>query len=137
MKLSFALLTMIAFGCGGSKPAPATTTEPTAATATIVGDFTRQDPEHPTVLRFAEDGSCLVSSDIASVATPSHRCTWKLDGTRLTFTNTEGTCAEPAANVVGVYEVVLTPTQVTFKVVEDKCDSRLSIDGQTWIRAKA
>jgi hypothetical protein len=137
MKHSLAFLTVIALaGCGGASTPSTTTTTPPASPG-MAGDFTRQDPEHPTVLRFASDGTCLVGSNAAALEKPSHRCTWKLDGKRLTFTNAEGMCADPEPMRVGVYEVELTEASVTFKLVDDRCESRMSIDGQTWLRAKS
>lgn len=125
-------------GCGGAaKPTPAAAAPeaPTAATpASLVGDFAIQNEGHTAVLRFSADGTCAVATSVEGLATPSHRCTWTLDGDRLTFNNTEGTCAEKEETKIGVFDVVVTARDVSFKMVSDSCERRMAIDGETWTR---
>ena len=125
-------------GCGGTaKPAPSTpapTATSSATPSSLVGDFAIQNDGHTAVLRFAADGTCAVAKSVEGLATPSHRCTWTLDGSRLTFNNTEGSCAEKEETKIGVFDVIVTAQDVSFKKVSDSCERRMAIDGETWTR---
>jgi hypothetical protein len=120
----------LAVGCGGSAKPPASSPEPAA----LAGDYQFRAGDDAVVLRFVPDGTCAVARSIEGLANPSHRCTWRLDGNRLTFTNTTGTCAESEATRVGVYDVVIGAQTVAFTRVSDTCERRMTIDGQTWTR---
>jgi hypothetical protein len=126
------LLALALAGCAGSQKSQPSEPAPSAA-ASLVGTFHRAD-ERGTVMRFAPDGTCSVASSMEELAEPSHRCTWTLDGSRLTFTNTQGSCAETESTRVGVYDVVVRAQDVSFKKVTDTCERRMSIDGETWQR---
>lgn len=88
------------------------------------------------MLRFSGDGTCAVGGTVAQLATPSHRCTWTLEGSRLTFTNTAGMCADAETTRVGAYDIVVSDASVSFKMIDDRCAPRMSIDGQMWLRLK-
>jgi hypothetical protein len=118
-------------GCGGSaKPPPPSP----AASTPLAGDFEFRSEDGAVVLRFVDDGTCAVATSVEGLANPLHRCTWRLDGNRLTFTNTTGTCAESEGTRVGVYDVVVRAQDVSFTRVSDTCERRMTIDGQTWTR---
>jgi hypothetical protein len=40
------------------------------------------------------------------------------------------------AGVAGVYKIVLSKVGIHFTKVQDACDDRAKIDGQTWFRVK-
>jgi hypothetical protein len=48
----------------------------------------------------------------------------------------QGMCAERAGDQTGVYTVVISKIGIHFTKVEDSCERRSSIDGQTWWRIK-
>lgn len=134
MKLWAVLFALACSSCGGApKPSPPSP-EPTPVVHSLVGDFERQDPEAATVIRFSQDGTCAVGATVADLVTPSHRCTWTLDGKRLTFTNVAGICADAEATRIGAFDIEVTEATVSFKMIDDKCARRMSIDGQTWLR---
>jgi hypothetical protein len=127
MRQSIVLILAVA-GCAGSAKS-----QTSSAAPSLVGTFHRAD-ERGTVMRFAPDGTCSVAGSVEGLSDPSHRCTWKLEGARLTFTNTQGSCAETESTRVGVYDVVVRDHDISFKKVADTCDRRMSIDGETWER---
>jgi hypothetical protein len=132
IRSSFTVLVLLG-ACGGKSTPTQTAASSPAPQATLVGTFHRAD-ERATAMRFAADGTCAVAQSAAELSAATTLCTWKLDGSRLTFTNSQGSCAETDATRVGVYDIVVAAHGVTFKMVNDTCERRMSIDGETWER---
>lgn len=107
-------------------------------TELIVGEYERHPPEGQTAVRFRGDGSVRLAKTRAllDTAPPLATGTWKVDGARLTVTYETGTCSDTAASKTGVYTVVISKIGIHFTKVEDSCERRATMDGQTWWRTK-
>lgn len=107
-------------------------------TELIVGEYERHPPDGETAIRFRADGSLRLAKNKAqldaepAIATGS----WKLDGARLTLTYDRGACTDRPADHAGVYTVVISRIGIRFTRVEDSCERRSAINGQTWWRIK-
>jgi hypothetical protein len=127
----FALALLAA--CGSSKPPPMPPKPPNDEL--ILGEFERHPPDGTTAARFRADGSITVAHDRADLdRKPLAVGTYKLDKDMLTLEYSQGTMCE--AGVSGTYKVVVSKRGIRFTKVEDACDTRAKIDGQTWHRAK-
>ena len=130
-----ALLCLIVAACGSDKPSALPPKPPN--TELIVGEFERRPPVGTTAIRFRADGSVAVAHDKTELdSKPAAQGSWTLDGDKLTFTNERGLCADAPGTRVGVYQVVISKVGIHFKKLEDRCDRRSTIDGQTWWRIK-
>jgi len=107
-------------------------------TELIVGEYERHPPAGQTAVRFRGDGSVRLAKTRALLDTepPLATGTWKVDGTRLTLTYDKGICADQPAERSGVYNVVISKVGIHFTKVEDGCERRATMDGQTWWRIK-
>lgn len=107
-------------------------------TELIVGEYERHPPEGETAIRFRADGSVRLAKNRAQLdAEPALASgTWKIDGPRLTLTYDQGTCTEKPGDKTGVYNVVISRIGIHFTKVEDSCERRSAINGQTWWRIK-
>lgn len=107
-------------------------------TELILGEYARHPPEGETAIRFRADGSLRLAKNRAQLdAEPALATgTWKLDGARLTLTYDQGICTEHPGDRAGVYTVVISKIGVHFTKVEDSCERRSAINGQTWWRIK-
>lgn len=107
-------------------------------TELIVGEYERHKPDGETAIRFRGDGSMRLAKTRALLDTepPLATGTWKLDASRLTVTYDKGLCTERAGDQAGVYTVVISKVGIHFTKVEDPCERRSAIDGQTWWRIK-
>jgi hypothetical protein len=107
-------------------------------TELIVGEYERHRPEGETAVRFRADGSVRLAKNRAQLDAEPPLATgrWKLEGARLTLTYDHGVCAERAGDRGGVYTVVISKIGIHFTKVEDSCERRAGIDGQTWWRIK-
>lgn len=107
-------------------------------TELIVGEYERHKPDGETAIRFRADGSVRLAKTRALLDTepPLATGTWKLDGGRLTVTYDKGMCTERAGDQAGVYTVVISKVGIHFSKVEDRCERRSAIGGQTWWRVK-
>ena len=56
--------------------------------------------------------------------------------TRLTLTYDKGICNDRPDDRAGVYTVVVSRISIHFTRLEDTCERRTAIDGQTWWRIK-
>ena len=130
--MRWSLLVLVA-ACGGSSVAPVPPKPPN--TELIVDSFERHPPNGTTIARFQGDGTVTVAHDRASLDRKNLAVgTYKLDGDQLTLTYTSGDMCKP--DEVGTYKVVLSKIGMRFTKVEDPCDDRAKIDGQTWYRVK-
>ena len=107
-------------------------------TELIVGEYERRPPDGETAIRFRADGSVRLAKNRAQLDAEPALATgsWKLDGARLTLTYDHGACTERAGDHTGVYSVVISKIGVRFNKVEDSCERRSAINGQTWWRLK-
>jgi hypothetical protein len=107
-------------------------------TELIVGEYERHPPQGETAVRFRADGSVRLARNKSQLDAEPALATgsWKLDGARLTMTYDQGICAEAPGARTGVYTVVISRIGIHFTKVEDGCERRSTIDGQTWWRIK-
>jgi len=101
----------------------------------IVGDYERRPPAGTTIARFKSDGSLEVAHDRASLG--SHDLatgTFDLQGDALTLTYTGGEMCKGSGP--GHYKVVLSRVGIRFTKVDDPCDQRSKMDGETWFRVQ-
>jgi hypothetical protein len=107
----------------------------------IVGDFTRRGGDGKAAIRFARDGSYRLVKDKDSFdqAPPLGDGTWKIAEDQLTLSAQHGQCTEGSG--VGdereaTYKVVVSKVGVRFEKVNDSCERRATMDGQTWWRVR-
>jgi uncharacterized protein (TIGR03066 family) len=102
----------------------------------VVGDFTRKPPDGEMAVRFAGDGTFLFAKNKGELDKQPHLAdgTYKVDGDQLTFTATQGMCADGAQ--AGSYKVVISKIGIRFTKVNDGCADRARLDGQTLWRLK-
>jgi len=126
----------LALGACASQPHAVPAKPPN--TELIVGAYERHPPDGETAIRFRGDGSVRVAKSRALLDTEPALATgeWKVDGNRLTVTYAQGICTERAGDKAGVYTVVVSKIGIHFTKVEDSCERRAAIDGQTWWRIR-
>jgi hypothetical protein len=128
--MRLALACVVLSACGG-KPAPVPPKPPN--TDLIVGKYERHPPDGTTAAWFRADGSITIAHEKAELDTkPLAKGFWKLDGDQLTISYDSGEMCPKG--VEGTYKVVLSKIGVHFTKVEDRCDRRAKMDGQTWYR---
>ena len=99
----------------------------------IVGEFERRHQEATTAAKFLAGGDVIIASKADELATkPIAEGTYKLDGDKLTLVYTKGELCP--AGVEGTYTVVISKIGIRFTKVEDACERRAKIDGETWYR---
>ena len=119
-------------GCG-SKPDPMPPKRPN--TELIVGEFARKPPVGTTAARFYGDGTVVIAHEQKELdGKPLAQGTYKLDGDKLTLTYSKGEMCDPG--VEGTYTVVISKVGIHFAKVDDPCERRAKIDGETWYRVK-
>ena len=129
--LAVGLLVLAA--CGSGHPAAGPPKRPN--TELIVGEFARRPPDGTTAARFRGDGSITVAHEQKELdAKPLAQGSWKLDGDQLTMTYDKGEMCPAGSS--GTYKVVISKIGIRFTKVEDSCDRRAKMDGQTWYRIK-
>jgi hypothetical protein len=107
-------------------------------TELIGGEYERHKPDGETAIRFRGDGSVRLAKTRALLDTepPLATGTWKLEAAKLTLTYDKGICSVTGGDQGGVYNVVISRVGIHFTKVQDGCERRSSIDGQTWWRIK-
>jgi hypothetical protein len=119
--------------CGGSSTGPQPPKPPNDEL--IVGEFERHPPDGTTVARFRANGGITIAHDRASLDKKNlAEGTFVLDKDQLTLTYTSGDMCPSGSE--GVYKVVVSKVGIHFTKVNDSCDTRAKIDGQTWFRVK-
>ncbi len=99
----------------------------------IVGTFSRRPPAGTTTAWFRADGSVTLASTLDDInSKPIASGTFKLDGDQLTLTYDKGEMCQPG--VAGTYNVVISKIGIRFTKVDDACERRSKIDGETWYR---
>jgi hypothetical protein len=129
MRFSF----VIAIAACSSSDTPGTT--PKAPNdELIVGEFERRAPA-TTAYRFKRDGSLVVAESRAKLDDdpPLATGSWKLDENTLSLDYRSGDCADAGT---GRYTVVISKIGIRFTKLDDKCESRAKLDGQTVWRAE-
>lgn len=125
------LLVLAGVACG--KPEPMPPKRPN--TELIIGEFARRPPTGTTAARFRGDGSVTLASKAEELDTkPIATGRFQLDGDQLTLTYTTGEMCEPGEK--GVYTVVISRIGIRFTKVDDPCERRSRMDGETWFRIK-
>jgi hypothetical protein len=126
-------LLYLALVCGACKPDPMPPKRPN--TELIVGEFARRPPAGTTAARFRADGSVTLASKAEELDSKAIAAgTYKLEGDKLSLTYTSGELCPAGAE--GVYTVVISKVGIRFTKVEDSCERRAKMDGETWFRIK-
>jgi hypothetical protein len=129
--LGVVVLGAVVAACGPDKPHAVPPKAPN--NELIIGLFERHPPA-TTAARFRADGSVVIAHDRDKLDGPTiAEGHWELDKDQLTLTYDKGACAKQGT---GTYKVVISKVGIRFTKVEDSCDERSQIDGQTWFRAK-
>ncbi len=123
---SFLILTGVLASCAHRAATP-DTAEP------LVGDWA-SPVAHGRFMRFTADGKLALALDAADLGSAKTTGTWSLAGNRLTFTNLTGACSSPSTEQVGAYTAEFVAGSLRFTKLEDACEARSSIDGETWTR---
>jgi hypothetical protein len=115
--------------CGKPEPVP-----PKAPnTELIVGEFNRRPPSGTTAARFRADGSVVIAHEAKELdSKPLASGTYQLQGDKLTLVYQRGEMCPPGA--AGTYTVVISKIGIRFTKVDDPCERRAKIDGETWYR---
>ena len=99
----------------------------------IVGEFARRPPAGTTAARFKADGSVVIAHDRGELDTkPLAAGTYSLDGDKLSLSYASGDMCKPGEE--GTYTVVISKIGIRFTKVEDACERRAKMDGETWYR---
>jgi hypothetical protein len=123
-------LVLLAGACS-EKPPPMPPKRPN--NELIVGEFERRHQEAKTAARFRADGSVTLASKADELDTkPIAVGSYKLEGDQLQLTYNKGEMCE--AGVTGTYKVVVSKIGIRFTKVDDACERRAKIDGETWYR---
>src|SRR5262245_38008671 len=102
----------------------------------IVGDFERRPPEGTMAIRFTANGELRLAKDKAHLDSEPTEATgaWTVDNDTLTLTYLKGMCADGPKT--GTYKVVISKVGIRFTKVNDSCERRAKMDGQTWWRIR-
>ena len=130
MRVMLFYLAVVA-ACG--KPEPMPPKRPN--TELIVGEFARRPPVGTTAARFRGDGSVVIAHEEKELdSKPLATGTFRLDGDKLTLVYSSGEMCP--AGVEGTYSVVISKVGIRFTKVDDSCERRAKMDGETWYRIK-
>jgi len=105
-------------------------------TTLIVGEFERHPPEGTMAIRFSANGELRLAKDKSKLDAEPAEATgaWTIDGDTLTLNYLKGLCADGPKT--GVYKVVISKIGIRFTKVNDDCEGRAKMNGQTWWRIK-
>ena len=130
MRLTMTLVTLGVAACS-TKPPPMPPKAPNDEL--IVGEFERRHQEAKTAARFTKEGYVVIASKADELdKTQLASGTYKLDGDQLTLTYDKGEMCERGAS--GVYKIVVSKIGIRFTKVDDACERRAKMDGETWYR---
>ena len=123
---------MILAACGGSDKTAMPPKRPN--NELLIGEYERRPPDGTTALRFRADGSVTLAHDKSKLDGETLATgTFQIEKDQLTLSYDKGMCAGGGP---GVYSVVISKVGIHFKKVQDSCDQRAKIDGQTWWRIR-
>jgi hypothetical protein len=107
-------------------------------TELIVGEFERRPPVGEQAIRFYPDGEYRLAKNRAELDRSPHlgNGRYDLDGDQLKLTAEKGLCSESAGDKTGTYKVVISKVGIRFEKLDDDCEDRARMDGQTWWRIK-
>jgi hypothetical protein len=126
-------IAMFLVGCS-SRPDPIPPKPPN--NELIVGKFSRRPPVGTTTAWFRADGRVTLASKLDEIdSKPIASGSYKLDGEQLTLTYDKGDMCD--AGVSGTYKVVISKIGIRFTKVDDACERRAKMDGETWYRQAA
>jgi len=130
-----AVLALVLLGCS-SKPDAQPPKRPN--NELIVGTFERHKPDGETAIRFNGDGTFREAKNKNDLEHTPHLAdgTYKLEGDQLTLSNDKGACTESGGEKTGTYKIVLSRIGIRFTKVDDSCQQRSRMDGQTWWRVQ-
>jgi hypothetical protein len=133
--MRWVVLAVFVVACS-SKPDPVPPKRPN--NELIVGVFERHKPEGETAIRFDRDGSFRIAKNKGELDRTPHVADGKytLEGDQLTLSNEHGSCTESDGEKVGKYKVVVSKIGIRFQKVDDSCQRRAAMDGQTWWRVQ-
>ena len=115
------------------KPDPVPPKRPNAEL--IVGEFARRPPTGTTAIRFSSGGSVTLASKAEELdRKPIATGTFRLADDQLTLVYTSGELCP--AGAPGVYTVVISRIGIRFTKVDDPCERRSRMDGETWYRVR-
>jgi hypothetical protein len=101
----------------------------------IIGEFARRPPAGTTAARFRADGSVVIAHEQKDLDTkPLASGSFKLDGDKLMLDYASGEMCSPGQE--GTYTVVISKVGIRFTKVDDPCERRAKMDGETWYRVK-
>jgi hypothetical protein len=129
------LILGIALAACSSKPNPVPPKRPNAEL--IVGDYERHKPGE-TAMKFDIDGKYRVTKNKAELEHTPYLSegTYKLDKDELTLEADKGACSEQPEEKAGTYKVVVSKIGIRFVKMQDSCEQRGHLDGQTMWRIK-
>lgn len=121
------------FACAAERPEPQPPKRPN--NELIVGAFERRPPTGTQAVRFDPDGTFRFATTKADLDHTPHLSdgTYQVDGDKLELTATQGDCADQGA---AHYEVVISKVGIRFTKLDDACETRARMDGQTWWRIR-
>lgn len=129
---------LVVAACSGTPDQPTVAPLKSPNTELVLGDFERRPPAGTQAIRFAAGGKFWLAKNKGELEHTPHLAdgTYKLDGDELTLTAEQGMCAENAGEREATYKVVISSVGIRFAKVNDGCEDRARMDGQTWWRIK-
>jgi hypothetical protein len=128
---SVMFLCLVAVAGCSTKPEPMPPKAPN--NELIVGEFERRHQAAKTAARFTKEGYVTIASLPGELDTkPLASGTYKLDGDQLILTYDKGEMCDKG--VEGTYKVVISKIGIRFTKIDDACERRARIDGETWYR---
>ncbi len=124
-------LSMLAVAGCSTKPEPMPPKAPN--NELIVGEFERRHQAAKTAARFTKEGYVTIASLPGELDTkPLASGSYKLADDQLILTYDKGEMCEKG--VEGTYKVVVSKIGIRFTKVDDACERRAKIAGETWYR---
>jgi len=104
----------------------------------LLGDYTRRGADGETAIRFERDGTYRVvkNKSMLDKDPPLGNGSWKISGDQLTLSAQKGMCTESNEERDATYKVVVSKVGIRWEKVNDGCERRSTMDGQTWWRVR-
>jgi hypothetical protein len=128
------LLACVLVACS-SKPDPVPPKRPN--NELIVGAYERHAPG-TNAFQFTVDGNYVEAKNKGELEHTPHLAdgTYKLEKDELTLTADQGQCSDKPDDKTGTYKIVISKIGIRFVKVNDSCEPRSHLDGQTLWRIK-